>query len=184
MNQRLYKAFNRLRMAKAALRTPIHRIQSDEYTDMMVPTVSQFRVLPHELDMRDHLPNYAFFRFAEININKWAYVTGVDNRADYDVWILAATQVVFLRQIKALQRFHVKTQVLHFDKKYVYFQHEFLLDYGKRSESRAAIVLSKLVFSVKGEQTPPESILGQLPAENTLVDRWLDSQEEMKAHFS
>lgn len=189
----IYKTFSRLRMAKTALRTPIRLVQSQQDVDVLAPVISPFRVLPHELDMRDHLPNYAFFRFAEMNINKWAYVTGVDNRADYDVWLLAATQVVFLRQIKPLQRFHVKTQVLHWDKKYAYFQHEFLLHYGKKhgkehgnkNEERAAIVLSKLVFSTQGKQTPPMHILGDMPStQSEVVNRWLDNQSAMKAHFS
>lgn len=180
----IYKAISRLRLAKTAIRTPINLVKPQVNTDVLAPVVSPYRVLPHELDLRDHLPNYAFFRFAEMNINKWAYVTGVDDRADYDVWILAATQVVFLRQLKALQRFHVITQVMYWDKKYAYFQHEFMLNHGQKGEARAAILLSKLVFSALGKQTPPAQILGNPSEQHAVVASWLDNQAEMKRYFS
>lgn len=182
----IFKIINKLNMMKIILRSPdsLDIIKKNKQPDLLSPVVSRYRVLPHELDLRDHLPNYAFFRFTEMNINKWAFQNKLPHRKDYDVWVLAASQVVFLKQIKALKKFSVKTQVMYWDKKYAYFQHEFFIESNnKHKKPCAAILLSKLVFMANNTQTAPEQILGNLPSENPVIDSWLMNQQQIKAFF-
>ena len=35
------------------------------------PIVRHYRVLPHDMGFRDHLPNYRYLSFIELNITKW-----------------------------------------------------------------------------------------------------------------
>ena len=38
---------------------------------LSAPIVRHYRVLPHDMGFRDHLPNYRYLSFIELNITNW-----------------------------------------------------------------------------------------------------------------
>ena len=61
---------------------------------LAVPIVRQYRVLPHDMGFRDHLPNYRYLSFIELNITNWlmtcCHQKGIKNLG----WIIAMQDMV------------------------------------------------------------------------------------------
>lgn len=131
-----------------------------------------YRVLPHDMGWRDHLPNYRYFSFIELNVEQWlrqqSPVAGTK-------WIIASQQINYLKPIKFLHKMVVKSQVLGWDSKYFYFRHEFYVKY-----QLMAVSLTKFVLS-NGQQLLPTSFLTDLPPQtHPVIDSWLVNQQDVK----
>ena len=89
--------------------------------------IRQYRVLPHDMGFRDHLPNYRYLSFIELNITHWlmacCHQKGIKNLG----WIIAMQEMVYLKEIKFLNKISVNSTLVGWDNKYVYFETRFFV---------------------------------------------------------
>lgn len=134
-----------------------------------------FRVWPHDLGWRDHLPNYRFMSFFELGRFDFWHASRLPFRRLYRTRLIAAQDVVYLRPIPPLARFSCSTRLLGWDEKYCYFAHEV-----RCGETLMAVGLVKEVFLRGGRVVSPPQVL-QLPAQNVpVMQQWQRLQDELK----
>ena len=67
---------------------------------LTTPTVRSYRILPHDMGFRHHLPNYRYLSFIELNITQWlmtcCHQKGIKNLG----WVIAMQEMVYLKEIK------------------------------------------------------------------------------------
>ncbi|MFZ2844564.1 acyl-CoA thioesterase [Psychrobacter sp.] len=143
---------------------------------LMVPTVRHYRVLPHDMGFRDHLPNYRYLSFIELNITKWlmacCHQKGIKNLG----WIIAMQEMVYLKEIKFLDKMTVSSMVVGWDHKYVYFEHRFFV-----KNQLMGIGMTKFVLTNKQGKCAPE-ILDMLGEQITdVISTWNNHQVAVKS---
>ena len=94
---------------------------------LTAPIVRHYRVLPHDMGFRDHLPNYRYLSFIELNITRWL-MTCVHQKAIKPLnWVIAMQEMVYLKEIKFLDKMTVSSVLVGWDKKYIYFETRFFV---------------------------------------------------------
>ncbi|MDE4456199.1 acyl-CoA thioesterase [Psychrobacter sp. DAB_AL62B] len=111
---------------------------------LTAPTVRQYRVLPHDMGFRDHLPNYRYLSFIELNITKWLMACCHQKDIKNLGWIIAMQEMVYLKQIKFLDKMTINSTLVGWDKKYVYFEHRFFV-----KNQLMAVGMTKFVLTNK-----------------------------------
>lgn len=138
--------------------------------------VRQYRVLPHDMGFRDHLPNYRYLSFIELNITKWlmacCHQKGIKNLG----WIIAMQEMVYLKQIKFLDKMTVNSKVVGWDKKYVYFEHRFFV-----KNQLMAVGMTKFVLTNKQGKCATEVLDMTGEQLNEVIDTWNAHQIAIKA---
>lgn len=143
---------------------------------LTAPTVRQYRVLPHDMGFRDHLPNYRYLSFIELNITKWlmscCHHKGIKNLG----WIIAMQEMVYLKQIKFLDKITVNSMLVGWDKKYVYFEHRFFV-----KNQLMAVGMTKFVLTNKQGKcaTGVLDMTGEQLTE--VIESWNQHQVAIKA---
>lgn len=114
-------------------------------------TVEKFRVWPQYIDFNLHINNANYLVFAERT--RWLYFkrtgtmkTVMDNKYNF---IVASTEVSYIRELRIMQTFTVETQVIGTDEKYLYIEHLF-----KRGEKLHAHILVKAAITRGGKVVP------------------------------
>ena len=143
---------------------------------LTAPTVRQYRVLPHDMGFRDHLPNYRYLSFIELNITKWlmscCHQKGIKNLG----WIIAMQEMVCLKQIKFLDKMTVNSKVVGWDKKYVYFDHQFFV-----KNQLMAVGMTKFVLTNKQGKCATE-VLDMAGEQLTdVINSWNQHQVAIKS---
>ena len=146
--------------------------------DLFRPFSRSYRVLPHDMGFRDHLPNYRYLSFIEINVTAWLYRILKQNGfggLSLD-WIISMQEMVYLKEIKFLDKMTVTSALEGWDEKYVYFQHHFYV-----KDTLMAVGLTKFVlFNKKGKQLP--SCIGMEGESLTeVIETWNANQIAIKS---
>ena len=146
---------------------------------LTTPTVRHYRVLPHDMGFRDHLPNYRYLSFIELNITKWlmacCHQKGIKNLG----WIIAMQEMVYLKEIKFLSKMTVNSTLVGWDKKYVYFETRFFV-----KDQLMGVGMTKFVLTNKKGKCVPE-ILDMTGAHtNEIIDSWNQHQVAIKSYES
>lgn len=146
--------------------------------DLFCPFSRSYRVLPHDMGFRDHLPNYRYLSFIEINVTAWLYKILKQNGLgglSLD-WIISMQEMVYLKEIKFLDKMTVTSALEGWDEKYVYFQHHFYV-----KDTLMAVGLTKFVlFNKKGKQLP--SCIGMEGESLTeVIETWNANQIAIKS---
>lgn len=146
--------------------------------DLFRPFSRSYRVLPHDMGFRDHLPNYRYLSFIEINVTAWLYKILKQNGMgglSLD-WIISMQEMVYLKEIKFLDKMTVISALEGWDEKYVYFQHHFYV-----KDTLMAVGLTKFVlFNKKGKQLP--SCIGMEGESLTeVIETWNANQMAIKS---
>lgn len=146
--------------------------------DLFRPFSRSYRVLPHDMGFRDHLPNYRYLSFIEINVTAWLYKILKQNGMgglSLD-WIISMQEMVYLKEIKFLDKMTVTSALEGWDEKYVYFQHHFYV-----KDTLMAVGLTKFVlFNKKGKQLP--SCIGMVGESLTeVIETWNANQMAIKS---
>ncbi len=119
---------------------------------IMTPTVRQYRVLPHDMGFRDHLPNYRYLSFIELNITKWVATSCYHKGIKPLKWVLAMQEMIYLKPIKFLHKITLSSVVAGWDHKYVYFEHRFFV-----KNQLMGVGMTKFVLEgKKGKRYTPE----------------------------
>lgn len=143
---------------------------------LAVPIVRQYRVLPHDMGFRDHLPNYRYLSFIELNITNWlmtcCHQKGIKNLG----WIIAMQDMVYLKEIKFLNKMTVNSVLVGWDTKYVYFETRFFVKH-----QLMGIGMTKFVLTDKKGKCAP-AVLDMLGEQtNDVIDSWNAHQVAIKS---
>ena len=117
---------------------------------LIEPTVRHYRVLPHDMGFRDHLPNYRYLSFIELNITRWVMARCHQKGIKKLNWIMSMQEMVYLKPIKFLDKVTLSSTVAGWDQKYVYFEHRFFV-----KNQLMSVGMTKFIFAdKKGKRTP------------------------------
>ena len=152
--------------------------QNNVSADLFQPFSRSYRILPHDMGFRDHLPNYRYLSFIELNVTGWLYKILKKNQLgglSMD-WIISMQEMVYLKEIKFLNKMTVSSTLEGWDEKYVYFQHHFYV-----KNTLMAIGLTKFVLMNKeGKQSP--AVLGMQGEHLTeVIKTWNANQTAIKS---
>lgn len=139
-------------------------------------TILNSRALPHDLALRDHLPNYRYFSFYELAREDFFQKLGLHASARDFGRLVASQDITYLRQIRPLQKFHTHTQVVGWDNKYCYFLH---LTYCSNQLTTVALV--KEAFLRNMEVIDPSEVFGMpSPPLHEALSKWREMQGAVK----
>ncbi|MGO2996850.1 MAG: acyl-CoA thioesterase [Moraxellaceae bacterium] len=117
---------------------------------LIAPTVRNYWVLPHDMGFRDHLPNYRYLSFIELNVTRWVRARCHQKGIKPLNWVIAMQEMIYLKQIKFLDKMTLSSAVAGWDHKYVYFEHRFFV-----KNQLMGVGMTKFVFTDDtGMRTP------------------------------
>ncbi|MDX2319324.1 MAG: acyl-CoA thioesterase [Moritella sp.] len=150
----------------------------------------RFRVWLHDLGWRDHLPNYRVFSFMELGRFGIWHSSRLALSGRYGLRMIAAQDFIYLKPIRPFQAFTMTTEILSWDDKYFYYQHQFLC-----GDKLVAIGLVKEIALKSGKAVAPNALLAADSALNgsvvhhggdehlhPVVEKWLALQQAIKEH--
>lgn len=143
---------------------------------LTAPTVRHYRILPHDMGFRDHLPNYRYLSFIELNITRWlmscCHQKGIKNLG----WIIAMQEMVYLKEIKFLNKMTINSTLVGWDKKYVYFEHRFFV-----KSQLMGVGMTKFVLTDKKGKCAPEVLDMKGEQLNDVITSWNNHQVAVKS---
>lgn len=143
--------------------------KNPKFTD----TVSRsYRILPHDMGFRDHVPNYRYLSFIELNIQQWLMQ---QSTFEGTRWIIASQQMTYLKQGRLLDKVTLNSQVLGWDSKYFYFRHEFVV-----KGQVIAVALTKFVLMENGKILPTSIIADKPEQSHPVITTWQENLNEIK----
>lgn len=117
---------------------------------LTAPTVRHYRILPHDMGFRNHLPNYRYLSFIELNITRWLLACSHQKGLKSLQWVIAMQEMVYLKEIKFLDKMAVNSALVGWDSKYIYFEHRFFV----KSQLMAVGMTKFLLINNKGKCEP------------------------------
>ena len=143
---------------------------------LTAPVVRQYRVLPHDMGFRDHLPNYRYLSFIELNVTRWLMACCHQKGIKTLGWVIAMQEMVYLKEIKFLDKMTVNSTLVGWDKKYVYFETRFFVN-----NQLMGVGMTKFVLTNKKGKCAPE-ILDMIGERlNEVIDSWSQHQVAIKS---
>ncbi|WP_227431231.1 acyl-CoA thioesterase [Psychrobacter sp. I-STPA6b] len=152
--------------------------QGSELTlkQLFTPFVRSYRILPHDMGFRNHLPNYRYLSFIELNITGWLTTCCQKKGHKPMFWIISMQEVVYLKEVKLFDKITVSSQLEGWDEKYIYFQHHFMV-----KNTIMAVGMTKFLLVDKKGKRPPQT-LDMMDAHITpVIDSWNTHQQEVKS---
>lgn len=140
------------------------------------PSVLSFRVMPHDLALRDHLPNFRYLSFFELGREDILQKAGLTKASSFTGRLLAAQDITYLREIKPFQKFTSHTEIIGWDHKYCYYLHRIYC-----GSTLTTVALAKEVFVHKRKViNPNEVFLTESPALDVALTQWQALQQAIK----
>lgn len=171
----LVRFFMMMALLKAQLKqqVPSNTLSHDQ---LFAPIERRYRILPHDMGFRNHLPNYRYLSFIELNITSWLTQLSHHKGASGLMWIISMQEVVYLKEVKFLDKLQVTSTLEGWDEKYVYFQHHFFV-----KNTLMAIGMTKFVLiNQSGKQSP--EVLDMLDTHTTpIIETWNQHQTAIKS---
>ena len=149
---------------------------SEQLDQLFTPFERSYRILPHDMGFRNHLPNYRYLSFIELNITGWlircCQRQGIANLR----WIISMQEVVYLKEVRFLDKMSVVSKLEGWDEKYIYFQHHFMV-----KNTLMAIGMTKfLLLDKQGKQSP--QVLGMMGSHDSdVITSWNQHQTAIKS---
>lgn len=143
---------------------------------LIAPTERRYRVLPHDMGFRNHLPNYRYLSFIELNITRWLLACCHQKGINPLQWIIAMQEIIYLKEIKFLDKMTVSSVLAGWDHKYVYFEHRFFV-----KSQLMAVAMTKFVLMDKQGKCMP-SVLDMHDTKLTeIITSWNSHQNAVKS---
>lgn len=140
------------------------------------PILRHYRILPHDMGFRNHLPNYRYLSFIELNITKWLILCAHQQSDTSLRWVIAMQEMMYLKEVKFLNKMAISSQVIGWDKKYIYFQHQFFV----KSQLMAVGMTKIILLDKQGKCTP--SVLNMTGEQVTdVINTWSIHQTAVKS---
>ncbi len=154
--------------------------QDSIQNQLLKPFKRAYRILPHDLGFRDHLPNYRYLSFIELNITGWLTqcvyaLPDISAQHSNIKWVISMQEMVYLQQVKFLDKITVNSQVEGWDEKYIYFQHHFYVKNKVR-----AIGLTKFVLMDENGKLTPQLLGMQGEKLTEVINTWNANQIAIK----
>ncbi|MBE0407462.1 acyl-CoA thioesterase [Psychrobacter sp. AOP22-C1-22] len=143
---------------------------------LMAPIVRYYRVLPHDMGFRDHLPNYRYLSFIELNITNWLMACGHQKGIKNLGWIIAMQEMVYLKEIKFLDKMTVNSTLVGWDNKYVYFETRFFV-----KNQLMGVGMTKFVLTDKKGKCLPATLDMTGEQLNDVITSWNNHQVAVKS---
>ncbi|WP_434353535.1 acyl-CoA thioesterase [Psychrobacter sp. HD31] len=150
-------------------------MQKESQKQLLSQTIKQsYRILPHDMGWRLHLPNYRYLSFIELNISK--FLLKVSKTFGCKIHSLVAMQeIVYLKEVKFLDQLSVETKIEGWDNKYIYFQHTF-----KVKQQVVSIGLTKVLLVANKQKCLPADIGLDDTHITQVVETWQNNQTAIK----
>lgn len=143
---------------------------------LTAPIVRHYRVLPHDMGFRNHLPNYRYLSFIELNITNWlmacCHQKGIKNLG----WIIAMQEMVYLKEIKFLSKMTVNSTLVGWDKKYLYFETRFFV-----KNQLMGVAMTKFILMNKQDKWAPDRLDMTGEQLNEVINSWNTHQVALKS---
>jgi len=143
----------------------------------------RFRVMPWDCDLNFHLTNGRYPVWLDLVRTRYLIEIGATPLFVRHGWrsVLASQTITFIREIKPLACVEVESQVLHWDRKYLYMEHRFMVAGRLHASAIARIAMlqggrvrafSRMLQAIHGEQQAFEApqIPPQVQAKIELLD--------------
>ncbi|WP_201529446.1 MULTISPECIES: acyl-CoA thioesterase [Psychrobacter] len=140
------------------------------------PIVRSYRVLPHDMGFRNHLPNYRYLSFIELNVTRWLLTCCHQKGLEPLQWIIAMQEIVYLKEIKFLDKMAVNSTLVGWDQKYVYFEHRFLV-----KSQLMAVGMTKFVLMDKQGKCAPSCLDMNDTKLTDVITSWNTHQTAIKS---
>jgi len=113
----------------------------------------EFKVMPSDCDINMHLTNSRYLAFMDLARTWMTEEIGLFRAVMKRRWfpIVNATAITYIKDIKPLERFKVKTQLVGWDHKYFYIEHKFTTKRGLHAIAyvRGVFKCKKGIVSIK-----------------------------------
>ena len=128
-----------------------------------------FRVWPQEADKK-YMNNASFWTITEMGQMDFLFRTGLYRYCRRYQWspLVGSQKIVYRRPLKRFERFQLKSSIIFYDQKWVYFEQTFLKD-----DRLVAKSLVKVLFRGKEGNIPVEKISTVLGIEPKLIQNTL-----------
>jgi acyl-CoA thioesterase FadM len=152
--------------------------------DLMDESVVAFRVWPNDLDINLHMNNGRYLTVMDLGRMDMAVRAGLLRAMLRERWmpVLGGATVRFRRPLAPFRRYLLRTRILCWDEKWVYFEHRF----ETRGGHLACHAIVKGLFLARGASVPPAEILRALgrsrvsPPMPPAVAAWMESERELR----
>lgn len=140
------------------------------------PVTRSYRILPHDMGFRNHLPNYRYLSFIELNVTQW--LTQMSHQLEQSglMWIISMQEMVYLKEVKFLDKLTIQSTLEGWDDKYVYFQHYFFV-----KNTLMAIGMTKFILISKSGKLAPAALDMQGQHMTPVIDTWNGHQVAIKS---
>lgn len=174
----LLRFFIMISLLKRELKlTPKHSTLSQ--SELQAPITQYYRILPQDMGWRNHLPNYRYLSFIELNITNWLISCCHKKGIKMLRWVMAMQEVVYLKQVSFLDKLEVTSRLLGWDEKYLYFEHQFFV----KQQLRAVGLTKIILVDAQGKRAPSELDLAGVNL-NDIIQTWNANQDAIKAKFA
>lgn len=144
---------------------------------------SNFRVLPHDIDLNCHLNNGRYMQLIDVNRMEYLLRTGVAQILLKQGWkpILGSTAIQFRRELRLWEQATVSTRLVGWDDRWVYLDHRVETASGRP----VAGALAKAGFRKKGAWVPINELIAAIECElapmqlSPQVEAWRSLDESL-----
>lgn len=171
----LLRFFIMTRLLKQQLKHQSVQAQLSDET-LSAPVVRHYRVLPHDMGFRNHLPNYRYLSFIELNITRWLIMCCQQKGIARLQWVIAMQEVIYLKEIKFLDKMTVSSSLVGWDHKYVYFEHRFFVN-----SQLMAVGMTKFVLMTAQDKCSPSSLDMTGERMTEVIHSWSGHQVAIKS---
>jgi acyl-CoA thioesterase FadM len=147
------------------------------------PCITRFRVWPHDLDVFGHMNNGRYLQIMDVSRTEWMARTGVLTAMMDQKWsaVLGGGLTRYRRSLKLMQSYEVHTQLVHWDKRWFYFEHTFVDLSGRK----VAVGVSRAALRSRSKWVNTQQVVDQvspgapaLPAPD-YIRQWQDIDESI-----
>ncbi|WP_201599892.1 acyl-CoA thioesterase [Psychrobacter submarinus] len=144
---------------------------------LSAPIVRHYRVLPHDMGFRDHLPNYRYLSFIELNITRWLMACVHQKGIKPLNWVIAMQEMIYLKEINFLDKMTVSSVLAGWDNKYIYFESRFFV-----KSQLMGVGMTKFVLKDKqGNKCEPRVLDMNGKKLSDVIDSWNQHQVAVKS---
>ena len=131
-----------------------------------------FRVFPFEADFK-YMNNSSFWTIAEMGIMDIYFRSGAFKVCRNNHWmpLMTSQKIVYRKPLKRFERFQLRTRIIYWNDKWVYFNNTFL----KNGQLIANCLINAVLISKKGKISPQDFMatigIKASPQSNDIIEK-------------
>jgi acyl-CoA thioesterase FadM len=143
-------------------------------------------VWPHDLDAFGHMNNGRYLQIMDVARTDWMARTGVLAAIREHRWsaVLGGGATRYRRSLRLMQKYHVRTQLLHWDDRWFFFEHAFIDPDGRR----VAVGISRAALQKSGRWVCTRDVVARIEPEARVpeppeyLEQWLSLDDAIWDH--